>query len=115
MSEFVDYLHELFVNFGPISSRRMFGGHGLYRDDLMFGIVVRDTLYLRTDDSTRARFEDIGATPFIHFRQGKPVTMPFHEAPDTMMDDRISAAVWATLAWEAASRAGKTASGEGQP
>lgn len=105
MSEFVDYLHELFVGFGPISSRSMFGGHGIYHDDVMFALVVDDTLFLRTDEQTRPRFEEIGSVPFVHIRQGKAVTMPYHEAPDVMLDDPVSAAVWGTLAWEAAQRA----------
>ena len=30
MSEFVDYLGEVFERFGPIKARNMFGGHGIY-------------------------------------------------------------------------------------
>lgn len=29
-SEFVDYLSEVFADFGPVSARRMFGGYGVY-------------------------------------------------------------------------------------
>lgn len=107
MSEFIQYLHELFADFGPIQSRPMFGGHGIYHDGVMFAILANDVLYLRSDDKTRPRFEDIGATPFIHIRQGKAVTMPYHEAPDDMLDNPADAAVWATLAWEAACRAAR--------
>ncbi len=34
----------------------MFGGHGLYVDGMIVGIVVDDVLYLKTDAETRPRF-----------------------------------------------------------
>jgi len=46
MSQFVEYLHEVFERFGPIRIRKMFGGYGVYHGGLMFGLVADDTLYL---------------------------------------------------------------------
>ena len=40
MSDFMDYLHEVLADFGPITTRRMFGAHGIYRDGLMFGLLA---------------------------------------------------------------------------
>lgn len=40
------------VGRGEIRSRRMFGGHGIYRDDLMFAIVADDVLYLKAEDKS---------------------------------------------------------------
>jgi len=40
---------------GRPSARAMFGGHGLYLDALMVGLVADDVLYLKTDARTRAR------------------------------------------------------------
>jgi hypothetical protein len=38
----------------------MFGGHGIYVDDLFVAIVVADTLYLKADAETIPRFEGRG-------------------------------------------------------
>ena len=41
-----------------VSSRAMFGGHGLFKDDVMFAIVDSEgRLYLRADASTAMAFE----------------------------------------------------------
>lgn len=40
MNEFVEYLKEVFREFGPVSARRMFGGHGIFFDGLMIGLVA---------------------------------------------------------------------------
>ena len=42
----------------------MFGGHGLYLDGTIVGIVVDDVLYLKTDDETRRAFVERGLRPF---------------------------------------------------
>ena len=44
MSGFTDHLHEVFGAFGPIQTRCMFGGHGVWHQGLMIGLVAGDTL-----------------------------------------------------------------------
>jgi len=40
MSEYVEYLKEVFSEFGPIQPRRMFGGYGIFYEGLMLDPVV---------------------------------------------------------------------------
>lgn len=54
-NEFRDFLIEHTAEFGPVTIRRMFGGGGIYRDGLMFGLIDDETVYLKADDETRAR------------------------------------------------------------
>jgi DNA transformation protein len=64
MSQFVQSLHEVFERMGRIEARRMFGGHGLYHDGRMFGLVANDTLYLKTDEQTIETFQRRGMPAF---------------------------------------------------
>ncbi len=105
MSDFVDYLHELFEGFGPIHAKRMFGGYGIYRDELMFGLVADDTLYLKADAESRHHFEQAGMPPFEYMRGGKPMHLSYFQAPATALDNADEAAHWARLAFAAALRA----------
>ena len=56
-SDFVGYLMELLAPFGNVRATRMFGGHGIFKDELMFGLVADETLYLKADNENRANFE----------------------------------------------------------
>ncbi|HEX4938119.1 MAG TPA: TfoX/Sxy family protein [Candidatus Kapabacteria bacterium] len=85
--------------------RRMFGGYGLYRDDLMFAIIIQDKLYLKTDDVNRREFEEKGLLPFTYESKGKPVTIRYYEAPPEVFDDRDDMQAWAASAVAAALRA----------
>lgn len=105
MSEFVEYLHEVFSEFGHINTRRMFGGYGIYREGLMFALVTDDTLYLKADCETKECFAERGLAPFQYHKQGKNVTMSYYEAPDEIYDDPGEAAVWGRRAYDAAMRA----------
>ncbi len=42
----------------------MFGGLGLYAEDIFFGVVDDDRLYLKVDDETRPRYQAAGTRPF---------------------------------------------------
>ncbi|RST55605.1 TfoX/Sxy family protein [Variovorax sp. MHTC-1] len=106
MSEFVRSLHEVFERFGRIEARRMFGGHGIYHEGRMFGLVARDTLYLKTDPQSAAHFDRLRLPAFEYTRQGKTMQMSYREAPAEVFDDRDEAALWARRAWEAALRSG---------
>ena len=104
MSQFVESLQEVFAAFGAVSARRMFGGHGLFHEGLMFGLVADDVLYLKADEASLAEFERAGSSPFVYESAGKKVAMSYYLAPETVFDDPEEARRWAALAYEAARR-----------
>ncbi|MBT5558857.1 MAG: TfoX/Sxy family protein [Proteobacteria bacterium] len=107
MSEFVEYLSEVFAEFGQTNVRHMFGGHGLYYDGIMFGLVADDQLYLKVDDTIRADYEALGLTAFEYNKNGKTMTMSYYHAPEEIYDDPEVAAAWAQKSWEIALKAQK--------
>ncbi|KGQ19603.1 TfoX domain-containing protein [Lysobacter dokdonensis DS-58] len=102
--DFFDYLHELFSDFGPISTRAMFGGHGVYFDGRIIGIVIDDALYLKADDETKPAFEAAGCAPFVYESRGKVVPMSYWSLPADAMDSPQAFTPWARRANEAALR-----------
>ena len=107
MSELVSLLQELLQPWAVVRARRMFGGYGLFRDELMFGLMINDELYLKVDRQSEAEFAERGLEPFVYHKQGKPVTLSFRQAPAELFDDPDAAVEWAQRAWEAALRARK--------
>ncbi len=103
-SQYLTYLHDLFAAFAPVATRAMFGGHGVYRDGVIIGIVIDDTLYLKVDDQTRAAFEAQGCAPFVYEAKGKSVPMSYWSVPEDALDSPEKFRPWAQRAWEAALR-----------
>src|SRR5262245_951439 len=49
---------------GEVTGRPMFGGHGLYWDETIFGILFGGKLYLKVDDQSKVDFVSRGMGPF---------------------------------------------------
>src|SRR5688500_18820582 len=101
---FIEHLHDLFAALGPISTRAMFGGHGVYFEGLSIGIVIDDALYLKADDATREHFEAAGCAPFVYAGQQQPITTSYWSLPEDAMESPQAMLPWAKLAFEAALR-----------
>lgn len=108
-SEFIEHLTDLLRRWGPVGARRMFGGHGLFRGGLMFGLVSNETLYMKTDAGNRPDYEAAGMEPFRYQRAGKTVALSFHEVPADLLEAGDALTPWAERAYEAALRSSRRA------
>jgi DNA transformation protein len=107
MSDFIPFVQELLEDWAPVSARRMFGGHGLYHEGLMFAIVMDQQLFLKVDEQNRPDFEALGRTPFTYTMKGKDVALSYWAAPEGIFDAPEEAVKWAQSAWDAALRGHK--------
>lgn len=101
---FIAHLHELLDPLGQISMRRMFGGHGLYCNDVFFAIVIDDQLYLKVDAESRATFAAASCAPFVYAGKNNPVEMSYWSVPGEAFDSAAEMRPWARLAIAAALR-----------
>ena len=106
-NEFARFVVESLQPLGPVSARRMFGGHGIYLHGVMFALIAYDQLYLKVDDGNRAAYEDAGLPHFTYTDKGKPIRMPYREAPPEGFDNPDILCAWARDAYAAAVRTKK--------
>lgn len=104
MSEFVEFLHEVFASFGRLQARRMFGGYGLYHEGVMFGLVADEVLYLKADSTNMHYFTEQQLPPFQYHRGERVVSLSYFQAPDAIYDDQELAALWARRSYDVAYR-----------
>ena len=93
---------DLLAGLGPVTSRRMFGGAGLYLDGVMFALIADEVLHLKADADLAAALAAEGSGPFVYVGKGKPVTMSYWRLPEAALDDPETACAWAARALEAA-------------
>ena len=104
-SALVEHCLELLAPLGAVRARRMFGGHGLYVDDLFVAIVAFERLYLKADAATQAAFAEAGCAPFVYEAQGKAVSLNYWTVPADAMESPALMQPWARQAIAAALRA----------
>ena len=106
-NEFVEFLLEGMQGLGKIRARAMFGGYGIYLNDLMFGLVADDVLYLKTDDQINMFFDDNDLPHFMYEKNGKATQMSYRQTPESALDDPEEMNEWVIRSYEAALRAKK--------
>lgn len=105
---FIEQARDLFRPFGDIRIKKMFGGAGVYCDDLFFAIMDDGAVYFKVDDETRKVFEGRGLSQFtFEMKDGASATMSYYNAPEEIFDDEDELRHWTTLALDAARRSAK--------
>ena len=93
-----DSIAEMFSAYGPIQSKRMFSGFGLYAEGVCFCMVLRGgEFYFKVDETSAPRFKSEGCKPFSYSqrRSGKVVMVnSFWQMPERLYDDPDELADW---------------------
>ncbi len=100
--EYCDYILDQLAPLPGISAKRMFGGFGLFRQGLMFGIIIDDVLYYKTAAGNRAGFEAAGSEPFRYETKKRTVTLSYWTVPALALDDEDILLEWTRAACAAA-------------
>ncbi|MBC7983509.1 MAG: TfoX/Sxy family protein [Candidatus Obscuribacterales bacterium] len=110
--DYLAYVIEQLASLGHVSSRRMFGGVGLYADGLFFAILDGDSLYFKTDASNRGDYEQRGSKPFCPFPDKPTMVMNYHDVPADLLDEADELCCWArksvAVAWAASKKKSAT-------
>ena len=100
--EFVSYVVELMQSIGPVYAKGMFGGHGIFLDGQMFGLVADSVLYLKVDTETEKQFTEKGLEAFTYNKNGKDYKMSYYQAPEEALEDSDEMNTWANKAYNVA-------------
>jgi DNA transformation protein len=101
-NEYLEYVLEQLAGLPGVRSRRMFSGAGLYQDEVFFGLLFRDTLYFKVNDSNRPDYEARRMAQFKPYEDRPEVSFTYYEVPAEVLEDRDELAAWARRSVEAA-------------
>ena len=96
-----DFLIEQLHDLDGVSTRAMFGGHGLYLDGRFFTIISGGRIYFRTDEKSRRAYTARGMTALSppHGRPRGPRTVDRNfELPPEILEDPAQLVLWARRA-----------------
>jgi DNA transformation protein and related proteins len=101
-NQFLDYVREQLQGLTQLTSRRMFGGAGLYSNDVFFGLIYKDRLYFKTDDVTRPEYEARGGEAFRPRPKLTALKAAYYTVPADVLEDSEELVQWARKAVGAA-------------
>lgn len=78
-----------------VRAQRMFGGHGVYLDGVICGLIANEVLYLKVGDSNRADYEAADCQAFTYrTAKGAKAVMSYRELPADVLEDREKLEEW---------------------
>ncbi len=95
--DYLAFVLEQFARVAPVTSRRMFGGVGIYADGVFFGVIDNNQIFLRTGPGNLADYESVGSAAF---QPMGPDTKPmsYHELPVGVLEDVAKLRLWVSKA-----------------
>jgi len=100
--EYLAYVLEQLAGVGRLTSRRMFGGAGIYCGGLFFALIFRDQLYFKVDDTNRSEYEKRGMERFRPYADRPHLSMSYYSVPVDVLEDQEQLIAWGTCAVTAA-------------
>lgn len=92
---YTEYVIDQLAGMGPVTSRRMFGGVGLYLGDVFFGLISQETVYFKVDDSNRADYESRGMPAFRPYEKRPQLSLSYYAVPVEVLEDDEAMVAWA--------------------
>ncbi len=93
-NDFIQYVLDQLSGLGKVQIKRMFGGAALYQDELAFGMIANDVVYLKVDDSNRDKYLHEASTPLKPFKNNATV-LSFYNVPPDVFDNADLFVSWA--------------------
>ncbi len=85
----IDRIRDLFAPLGQITTKKMFGGLGIYRAGTIFAVLMSGgILRLKAQGAMIDRMRALGCEQWTYQRPGRnPAAMPYWTLPDSAQDD----------------------------
>lgn len=104
--DLLQILKEALDREGFVRGGRMFGGVGVYFDGTFFAIITGGTIYLKTSEGMRTRFEAERSQPFSYqTKTGRMQLTSYWRLPERLLDDVDELRDWARASIDAAREA----------
>ena len=96
VESFKDFVVDQLRDLEEIEARRMFGGYGLYRDDIFFGIVHKGKLFFKIDEGTVGAYRKHKMKAFRP--NAKQTLKSYYQVPVEIIEDADELCEWALRA-----------------
>lgn len=95
-SDYLAYVVEQLAQTGKVSTRRMFGGIGVYCEGVFFGLIDDDVFYLKVDAANRQDYLERHCQAFKPMaRDPNAYSMNYFAVPQEVLEDADELRSWA--------------------
>lgn len=106
-NEYIEYVKDLLSSFSSLIFKRMFGGYGVFKGNIMVALIAYNELYLKADDESAKYFSSCGSEPFTYKRGEKIIALSYWKLTPEVQEDQELLKEWFYLALNSAKNAKK--------
>jgi DNA transformation protein len=99
-SEFLQYALDLFNPLGRLTSKTLFGGNAILKNNITFAMVFDGSIYLKTNKNTVKKYLDLDSKPLSYKKNNKTINLRYYEIPIEVIDDEDQLMQWAIESYE---------------
>ena len=94
-SEFLQYTLDLFSSLGRLSTKTLFGGNAILKNNITFAMVFDGSIYLKTNKNSVKKYLDLKSKPLSYKKNNKTINLRYYEIPVEILDDEDQLIEWA--------------------
>ena len=98
----LDHVLDLLYEEEGITYKRMFGGFGLFKNEIPVALILKSEVYMKVNDFNRDDYVKAGSMPFSYFRNGKEIKLSNWLLPGEIMETEQLFVEWFNKSYEAA-------------
>lgn len=92
-TDYLDFILGQLSNWKTVNTKRMFGC-GLYADGLMFGIIAKETIFFKVDQTNKEQYINAGSETLKLFKNNS-IVASFYEVPIEIIENADQFVLWA--------------------
>ena len=100
--ELIAHITDLLGDNFPITTRKMFGGYGIFHNKIVFAIIAYNELYMKVGDSNVHDYINKGADQFTYNSGIKRVKMSYYKIPEDVIEDSEEFLKWCQKSYQVA-------------
>tara|TARA_S200000501_G_C20487687_1_gene596806 strand:- start:182 stop:529 length:348 start_codon:yes stop_codon:yes gene_type:complete len=98
----LDHVLDLLYEEEGISYKKMFGGFGLFKNDIPVALILNSGIYMKVNNSNRDDYVNMGSMPFSYVRNGKEIKLSNWLLPGEIMETEQLFIDWFNKSYQAA-------------
>ena len=88
MDEFLEFIKDCFDNPGNITSKKMFGGVGIYLHSKIIGIIYDGEFYIKAKPEVVEIYKNKGLRQFSYNKSGKVFYLKYFVLEDEVLENK---------------------------
>ena len=86
--ETLEHTLDLLAGEEGISFKRMFGGYGLFKNELPVALILRSEIFMKVDQSNINDYKYASSKPFTYRKNGKDISLSNWSLPSEILEDK---------------------------